>query len=547
MKKRTALLSIVLFTLHVDAQTPDETRPRLVVGVVVDQMRPDYVQRFWNKLGDGGFKRLLKDGFHCRNTQYNYAPTYTGPGHASIYAGTTPSVHGIAGNDWYDEKSGDTVYCAYDPSVTGVGSSSAAGKMSPSRLLTTTITDQLKLSHQMKAKVIGISLKDRGAILPTGRSADAAYWFDGSSGNWITSSWYRNELPPWLIAFNERRWPDEYLSKPWKTSVSLRDMTESDPDDSPYEAPFAGEKGPVFPHDLPALRGSNYDLIRKVPYGNTMTKDLALAAIAGENMGDDAIPDFLAISFSATDYIGHQFGPNAVETEDAYIRLDKDIADLLQFLDNRIGEKQYLLFLTADHACAENPKFLKDQQLEGGFSSSAALQDTVRYWLQKTYGAPGLMRCIINDQVYLDEALAESKGLSVCEIAASTAQFVRRSVEGVYQTYTSCDLEKCRPSGLLAERIQAGLCPLRSGHVCVLYKAGWTDPLYGPEKTCGTTHGSPFSYDAHVPLFWYGWKIPSGSTADEVHITDIAPTLAFMLQITLPNACTGRKIDALVH
>ncbi|MBL7924444.1 MAG: alkaline phosphatase family protein [Bacteroidia bacterium] len=544
--RKTVLALLCLFPLITLAQSNDINRPRLVVGIVVDQMRPDYLSRYWEKLGSNGFKRILKGGFHCRNTHYNYAPTYTGPGHASIYTGSTPALHGIAGNDWYDQQAMDSVYCTFDSSARGVGGEGYQGMMSPRRLLTTTITDQLQLSTQMKARVIGISLKDRGAILPAGRSADAAYWFDGKSGNWISSTWYRNDLPKWLQEFNDRKWPEEYLSKPWKTSINIHEYTESDPDDSPYEAPFAGEAKPVFPHDLPALKGTGYDLIRKTPFGNTMTKDVSLAAMAGEKMGADETTDFLCISFSATDYVGHQFGPNAIETEDTYIRLDRDLADLLSFLDHQVGEGKYLLFITADHACAENPKHLKDHRLAAGFADSRLLQDTVRYFLREKYGKPEFFRCFLNDQVYLNEELILKDQRSLCEVEDELGKFIRSHVEGVYDCLRSCDFERESYQDLFRQRLQNGYYPGRSGNIFVLYSPGWTDPLYGGDGSMGTTHGSPYPYDSHVPLYWYGWNIPAGNSADEVNITDIAPTLSFLLNITLPNGCTGKKIDALV-
>lgn len=544
--KKILLLTALFCISQASAQTPNTNRPKLVVGIVVDQMRPDYIIRYWNKLGNAGFKRILKEGFNCRNTQYNYAPTYTGPGHASIYTGTTPSMHGIAGNDWFDVAANDTVYCASDEKVTAVGGEGREGMMSPSRLLTTTITDQLQLSTQMKAKVVGISLKDRGAILPAGRSADAAYWFDGKTGNWISSTWYMNSLPKWAQDFNERKWSDEYLSQPWKTVLPINYYTESDSDDSPYEALFRGETKPVFPHDLPALRGTSFDLLRRTPFGNTLTKDFGLAAILGEQLGADSITDFLCLSFSSTDYVGHQYGPNAIETEDTYIRLDRDMADLLTFLDNRIGKGKYLVYLTADHACMENPKHMMDHKIHAGFVPSAGIEDSLRSLLTRTYGHPEYIRCFLNDQVYLHEDKILADKNDICAIEATIARYAKDHIQGVYLGLTSCDLETESYDDLIRQRIQNGHYHGRSGNVWLVYAPGWTERLFGGDGTQGTTHGSPYAYDAHVPLYWFGWNIPAGSTTDLVNITDIAPTLSFLLNITLPNGCTGNKIDALV-
>lgn len=537
----------MLCVMQAKAQSPNSGRPRLVVGIIVDQMRPDYVTRFWNKLGNNGFKRILREGFHCRNAQYNYAPTYTGPGHASVYTGTTPARHGIAGNDWYDRAADDTVYCVADTAVRSVGGTGWEGMMSPARLLTTTITDQMQLCTQQHSRVIGIALKDRGAILPAGRSGDGAYWYEGKTGNWITSSWYRNELPKWVQEFNERRWPDEYLRSAWKTMLPIQQYTESDPDDSPYESPFTGEVKPVFPHDLPALRGTSFDLLRRTPFGNTYTKDFALAALQGEQLGADSITDFLCISFSSPDYIGHQFGPNSIEVEDAYLRFDRDLADLLNVLDNRVGKGKYLLFLTADHACMENPRQMTDHKLYAGFISPTVIADTIKSYLRATYGDDRYFRCFLNDQVYLQEDLIAADRLDLCETERGIARFVLDHVTGLAETHTSCRLETDTYSERFKSRIQQGHYHGRSGNIWLVYAPGWTDRLYGGDGTKGTTHGSPFPYDAHVPLYWYGWNIPAGNSATEVNITDIAPTLSFLLNITLPNGCTGTPIRDLVR
>lgn len=545
MFKRICLL-LLAAPLITSAQKTPPSQPKLVIGIVIDQMRPDYLERFSKKFGSDGFNRLLKGGYVCKNTQYNYSPTYTGPGHASIYTGTTPSVHGIAGNDWYDSKERKSVYCTSDSLVKGVGSSGSEGSMSPVRLLTTTITDQLKLNSRFRSKVIGIALKDRGAILPAGRAADAAYWYDGKTGNWISSTWYIETLPKWVEDFNARRWPDEYLSKTWNTFLPISTYTESDNDDAPYENPFKGESAPVFPHNLPSLKDSTYDLLRRVPFGNTLTKDFAISAIAAEQMGADSITDFLCISFSATDYVGHQFGPNAIETEDTYIRLDRDLSDFFNYLDTKIGKGNYLVFATADHACMENPKHMQDHQLYAGITSPLEITNALRGFLTEKFGDSRYMKTFINDQVILDAELIQKENKDLCEIQRMLADFASDKITGAYMALTACQLESGNVNDLFSERIRRGHYRGRSGHIWLVYSPGWTDRLYGTDGTRGTTHGSPFPYDTHVPLIWYGWKIPKGTHYGEISITDIAPTLAFMINITLPNGCTGKIIPPLL-
>jgi predicted AlkP superfamily pyrophosphatase or phosphodiesterase len=347
-----------------------QQKPKLVVGIVIDQMRYDYLDRYWNKFGNDGFKKIINNGFNCKNTHYNYMPTYTGPGHASIYTGTTPENHGIIANDWYDKRQKKYVYCAEDTTVKTIGSTSKDGLMSPKNMITTTITDQLKLNTNFKGKVIGISLKDRGAILPAGHKADAAYWFEGkNTGKWISSSYYFNELPKWVQEVNKKNSANTYLNSPWNTLLPIAEYTASIADNNPYEGLFEGEKTPTFPHNLPALRDSNenYSLIKNTPFGNNITTEMALAAIIGEKLGEDEITDFLALSYSSPDYIGHQFGPMSVEVQDNYLRLDQDIAQLLTYLESKFGKDEVLIFITADHGAVDVPQFLIDNHIPAGY------------------------------------------------------------------------------------------------------------------------------------------------------------------------------------
>ena len=308
----------LLFLIALNVYSQQLQRPKLVVGVVVDQMRWDFLYRFNNRYSDkGGFKRLMNKGFNCNNTLINYTPTYTACGHASIYTGSVPSIHGITGNNWYDSEKQQFVYCTDDASVTTVGSATAAGKMSPANMFTTTIGDELKLATNLKSKVIGIALKDRGGILPAGHSANAAYWYDSKTGDWITSSHYMKELPGWVNDFNKQKWVDKYYRQGWNTLYPINTYTQSTPDENNYEVNTLG-KG--FPYALSSLAGKNYNLIMATPFGNTLTTQFSKAVIEQEQMGADSITDFLAISYSSTDYIGHSFGPNSIETEDTYLR-----------------------------------------------------------------------------------------------------------------------------------------------------------------------------------------------------------------------------------
>ncbi len=517
-------------------------QPKLVVGIVVDQMRYDFLYRYWNKYGKGGFKRLLREGYLCANTNINYVPTYTGPGHTAIYTGTTPSVNGIVANEWFDRETGKSVYCVSDEKYNTVGSlSKKEGQMSPENMLSSTITDELRLSDNFGSKVIGISLKDRAAILPAGHSANAAYWYDGKTGNWVTSTYYMDSLPAWVSKFNAQRQPVKFLNQKWETILPLNQYTESTKDNSEFEEPYKGETLPVFPYDLWKISANGYDLIRETPFGDTYTKNFMEEAIKQEKMGKGDFTDFIAVNLASTDYVGHRFGPNSVEIEDTYIRLDKDIEELLDFLDDYIGKDKVLVFLTADHGVVQNPGYLKSKGLPGGFFNESYIKDTLAETLKKTYHCDSLISDYENQQVYLNEKLLRDKNIPLKEISMRITDLVK-TYPGVASAISSSDLgTKSYTEGQFS-LVQRGFYEQRSGDVAIVLKPGWI--AGGPR---GTTHGSGYPYDTHIPLIFYGWKIKPGTTNAAVSVTDIAPTLAAFLQIQPPSGCTGKPIVELVH
>lgn len=542
MKKIIPVFFLSLFLISSFAQTSKTvSKPKLVVGIVVDQMRYDYIYRFWDKFGNDGFKKLVNEGFFCKNTNYNYVPTYTGPGHTSIYTGTTPAVHGIIANDWYDKSSGKNMYCVQDDKVASVGTTAAEGKRSPVNLLTTTITDELRISSNMKSKVIGIALKDRSAILPAGHTANAAYWYDGSIGSFITSTYYMKELPLWVQEFNKKELAKKYLSEPWTTVLPLEQYTESLPDDNKYETIGKGEMKPVFPHNLPELMKLNggLNIIRATPFGNTLTKDFAIQTMKSENMGKSEATDFLAVSFSSPDYIGHAYGPNSVEQEDDYIRLDKELAELLKAIELQVGKGNALVFLTADHAAPEVPAYLTDLKIPSGYVKENKMVDSLKKYLTKTYG-DSLVLSFSNQQLFLDHKAIDSKKYILQQIQEDVALFLQRFPE-VSEVLTATTLNNNQFTEGSRYLMQKGYNAKRSGDVLVNYLPAYID--YMPT---GTTHGSPYSYDTHVPLLFYGWNIKQGNSTEQIYITDLAATLAMMLNIQFPNGCTGKPISFLV-
>ena len=340
-------------------------RPKLVVGIVIDQMRWDYLYRYQKRYTDSGFMRLLNEGFSCENTVIPYVPSVTAIGHTCIYTGSVPSIHGIAGNNFV--KNGKKVYCTDDDTVKPVGSTSEAGLMSPRNLWVTTIGDEMKIASNGRAKVVGVALKDRASILPAGHNPDGAFWFDDKSGNFITSTYYMNQLPKWVEAFNNKKLPEHYLSEKWNTLYPKDTYTESTSDENEYENGIKKGVKATLPLNLPELyKKYGYNIIRNTPFGNSLTFDMAKAAIDGEQLGADDETDLLAVSCSSTDYIGHQVGTHAVETEDTYLRLDKAIADFLSYLDAKVGKGNYLVFLSADHGAMNNARFLQDRRIPAG-------------------------------------------------------------------------------------------------------------------------------------------------------------------------------------
>lgn len=536
--------SLVGFSQKQKSKEKQKSKPKLVIGIVVDQMRYDYLTRYWDRYGEGGFKKLVNEGFNCKNANYNYMPTYTGPGHASIYTGTTPENHGIIANDWYNKTLNSFTYCTGDINENTIGSTSFKGQMSPKNLLSTTITDELKLATNNRGKVIGMSIKDRGAILPAGHKADAAYWFDGGDvGKWISSSFYMGELPMWLQKINEKNNPDKYLQTKWETLYPVESYASSIADNNKYEGAFVGESAPVFPHDLSALRDSNgnYSLIKSTPYGNTILKELALAAIEQEELGKDDFTDFLTVSFSSTDYIGHQYGPMSIEMEDTYLRLDKDIAEMMNYLEQRFEKNEVLIFLTADHGAVNVPQYLMDNNLPAGYFDLAAFKTGLNTFLSEQYNSDSIVANVSNYQVFLNHKLINEKGLNVVAVENNIARF-GLTQSGVSKVLTASDLRATEFRDRILANAQKGFHQARSGDVLFVLESGWIPAGY----LTGTTHGSPYSYDTHVPLLWYGAGVKKGASDKYVVIPDIAATIAALLEIQTPSACTGTPIQKVI-
>lgn len=537
------LISIQVICVHLYSQQKQSNyllKPKLVIGIVVDQMRWDFLYRYADSYNhNGGFKKLLAKGFSCNNVMIPYTPTITACGHACVYTGSIPAIHGITGNNWWDNQLQKYIYCTEDKAVQSVGTQNVSGQMSPRNMLTTTITDELRLATNFKSKTIGIALKDRGAILPAGHSASAAYWYDSKTGNFITSTYYMQALPGWVNQFNQKKLVNQYYTKGWKTQYSIETYVQSTVDEKAYESSPFGNNQTKFPYNFSDFVEKDYSKILITPFGNTLTFNMAKAAIEGEQLGTtDNVTDFLTISFSSTDYIGHNFGPNAIETQDAYLRFDVELGNFMYYLDKKYGKNSYVLFLTADHGVAHVPSYMQEHKLPAGAVDDNVLTKELNQKLKEQFKVDGLVKGIYNYQIVLNCTTVDSAHIDNEKII----QYVIQHIATKPYIARVFDVSKLSVTTLpekLKNSFANGYYPPRSGVIQFILKPGYIDG----GKT-GTTHGLWNPYDAHIPLLWYGWNIKSGESNEEVYMTDIAPTLSALLHIQMPSGCVGKPIKA---
>lgn len=549
MKSRSSILIFLCMTLffcQIHAQNQKGyPKPKLVVGVIIDQMRWDYMYRLYNRYGDTGFKRLLNEGFSFENCLLPYIPSVTAIGHSTVYTGSVPSIHGICGNDFIDQATGKSIYCTQDPAVKAIGINpeSVTGKMSPNNLKVTTVTDQLRYASNFRSKVIGVALKDRGSILPAGHAATAAYWYDSKQGKWITSSYYMDKLPQWLTDYNDKNMPAKYLSQDWKLSYPINTYTES-PDPKTvgrYEGGFTGYPVPNLPMKTSEMMKTlGVDLLQNTPYGNDITVDVAELAVENENLGHNPSgnPDFLAVSFSSPDKMAHQYSINTILTEDAYIKLDKTLGDFFSYLDQKVGKGNYVLFLTADHAGTPNALFMNDHKLPGATWDLALHLGQLNDTLSVKYGRKDLVRSLENYQINFNyQAIAEAK----IDINALKKDCIgiMENVKGVLYAVDMKNVEQETIPHDLKEMIVNAYNRKYCGEIQIVMEPG----VYERDSPKGGTHGIWSPDDTHIPFVMMGWGVPHGSTSEKVFMTDIAPTVAAMLHIQMPNGCIGTARD----
>lgn len=525
MKFRSLFFLLVLILIPSIASAQHTQKPKLVVGIIVDQMRYDNLYKYQKHYGKDGFNRLINNGSNFTYAHYNYEPTSTAPGHASVYTGTTPFFHGIIGNSFYDRKLKKTV-----------GNLSGIDEVeSPTRLLATTMTDQLKIATSGKAKVISISYKDRGAVLPGGHNPDGAFWYDDKTGDFFTSKYYMDTLPTWVNDFNSKKLSDKYISQEWNLSKPISEYVTTVPDESPYESDFFNEGKKSFPHKLNNVKHEEkYYFLENTPFANQLLVDFANAALKGEKLGKGNETDFLAISFSTPDHLGHEFGNFSIEVEDMYIKLDSQIAELLIILDKAVGKGNYLLFLTADHAGMDSPGYMKENRMPSGELGSKAFVDSLKAFSIRNYG-DDLIENFSNKQIFLNWEIIENKNLDIRKVEEEISFFIRTRFTAVTSIFTRGYLETQRPTREAINPILNGFNPTYSGDIAINLQPGFMNNFW----VIGTTHGSSYNYDRHVPLIFYGWNIPKQTVNTQVYTVDIAATICNLLKIQEPSACIG--------
>jgi predicted AlkP superfamily pyrophosphatase or phosphodiesterase len=545
LRKISIATAVILSVTAINAQKIKNSRlerPKLVVGLVVDQMRWDYLYRYYNKYSNDGFKRLLNTGYSLNNVHIPYVPTVTALGHACIYTGSVPAIHGIAGNDWTDKETGKNVYCTTDDSVKPVGTTNAkVGSHSPKNLWSTTISDELRMATNFQGKVIGVSLKDRASILPAGHTPNGAFWFDDSTGDFITSSWYMNDLPQWIKAFNAQKMPEKLVANGWNTLLPIDQYTESSPDNSAWEGLLGSAKTPVFPYsNLAADYKDKKDNIRYTPFGNTLTLKLAEAAIEGEKLGSDDVVDMLAVNLASTDYAGHKFGPNSIEVEDVYLRLDQDLAQFFNYLDSKVGKGQYTVFLSADHGGAHSVGFLQEHKITTGFFGDG-MEKNMNDKLKEKFGVDKLINAIDNYQIYFDRKLLKEHKLDLDAVRDFTVEEIENDPNDLYAVSVTKVQQSTIPEPI-KQRIINGINRQRSGDIQLISH----DSMLPPYSKTGTTHSVWNSYDSHIPLIFMGWGIQHGESNKAYFMTDIAPTVSSLLKIQFPSGNIGNPITEVI-
>lgn len=546
-KKLIAICILIGVFLRLSGQgaylPPD--KPSLIIGIVVEQLRFDQIERLRDRFSDNGIKRMINEGTFFRNASYDYMLTQSAPGFSTIATGTEPAYHGITSDNWYVPLKNEFIYCTKDISVNPVGGSYESGLHSPVNLNASTFADELKIATGKKSKVFSVGVKEQSAILTAGHSTDGVFWYDNVTGGWMSSTYYVQALPSWVNDFNAMRRQEAYLNSSWTLLKEAEAYSTCLPDSNKFEKGFGGQN--YFPYDLNKLSksgGRNSDrnnaFLRETPFADALTTDFAIKLIEEEELGKDDVTDFLSICYSSTDYIGHRFGPSSVETADAIFRLDKNIETLLNYLNDNLGKRNILVYFTSAHGVAELPQVMADNRVPSGyFMQNQALQ-LLRSYLNAVYGEGDWVKGFTERQVFLNRTLIEDARLQIEDVQKRTARFLNQFT-GVASAYPYYAFEANDFGNGHLRKIINSFSAQRSGDVIITLLPGWVEA----EEGHLTGHNSPYEYDSHVPLIWYGWTVNRSTVMRKVNLTDVAATLSSLCRIPYPNACTGEPMPEL--
>ena len=534
--------ALLLFAGPLWGQKIPPEKPRLIVGITVSGMRYDYLSVYWDTFGEGGFKKMATNGANCKNARYSYLITEPSVGFASIATGARPSEHGVVSDYWYRRMTNEVVGSLDDPEQAAVGGTYGTGSISPRALHSRTLSDEMRVNSRFHSRSFGISMNPQAAVMMAGHTANGAYWLDPVRAEWITSTYYMDSLPGWVNAFNSKNYRDLYLERNWETLKPIAEYEQSMLDNNPFETGFNGQI--TFPYDLQKISSTgrnekNYSVLMTTPWGNTFTKDMAIAAIVNEELGQRGATDIIHIGFNTTRYLADHFSTWSVETQDTYLRLDQDLEHLLTFLDEQLGMENVLVYLTAENAMAVDPRYLSESRIPSGYFNYRTSVSLLKSYLNAIYGRGEWVSFYHAQQIYLNHQLIEDSNLLLSEVQDQVARFMVQ-MAGVSHAVQSYVLQQNYFTDGVLHRIQNSYYQKRSGDVILYLTPGWVE-----HSNVGSAF-SEFRYAPHVPMIFYGWKINRVSIPYRVSPTDVATSLASFLELSMPDNATGNVITDLI-
>jgi predicted AlkP superfamily pyrophosphatase or phosphodiesterase len=543
---RIVTILLIIVSVYFLLQISPEKKPALVVYISIDQMRYDYLERFEPYFASSGFSLLLEKGANLRNCNYEHYCTYTGPGHACLGTSCYAGKSGIVGNSWFNRNENISVYCVDDLNYYNLEDvEDKNGAKSAEKLAISTLGDEMKNNNE-KSKVFSVSGKDRAAILMLGKKADAAFWYNTNNGHFITSNYYLNQMPDWANTFNNKNYAQTYFDKKWEKLLAEDAYDQNcTVDDYPAEAEV-NTMGRTFPHKLDAgnkdFSHEFYDNLKRSPFGDYLTLQFAMQLVSNENLGLDDVTDLLCLSLSSTDYVGHAWGPDSHEMMDMQLRLDRYLQEFFLFIDKKIGLDNVYIILTADHGVAQFPELLKEKGVDAGRINPSEIGKATEDRLQEIYGSPGKDKQWIaswgNASIYLGNEFWEKTKTNPRE-AYNVLKEGLLNVDGIAAAYSRLDIEN-NVEGEYLDFVKKAFESERSGDVIFIQKPNWLFN-YRDGNSTGTSHGSPFEYDTHVPMLFYGEKIIPGNYDDGVGTADIAISIGKMIGVEMPGERDGES------